>query len=265
MIDLKEVMKDVKGWTREVGRIQRQYFGKSDLLVHAKSTEADLVTEVDERSEKYIIEAIKKHYPGHRILSEEAGNFQIESDYLWIVDPLDGTTNYAQGLPIFAISIALQYKEDTVLGVVYIPMLDEMFEAIKGEKAYLNGKQIVVGNKKDLRQCVLASGFPYDRETNRDNNANYFCHFIPKVRGLRRIGVAAYDLANVAAGRLDGYWELNLSLWDVAAGILILKEAGGKVFYLENKRQISLVTGNEAICNEILKEMQIVDLERSVS
>lgn len=259
MLNLDIALEKVKTWAREVGEIQRENFKKESLKISTKSTGVDLVTEVDELSEKYILSAIKENYPLHGILSEEAGKADTESDYLWVVDPLDGTTNYAQGLPIFAISIALKYKDKTVLGVVYSPIVDQMFEALREKGAYLNGEKINVGNKKDLDRCVLATGFPYDRATNNDNNANYAAHFVPKVRGIRRMGAAAYDLANVAAGVLDGYWELDLSPWDVAAGQLIIEEAGGKIVFLKEKRGISLVTGNESICQRILDELDYVD------
>lgn len=259
MLNLDIALEKVKTWAREVGEIQRENFKKESLKINTKSTGVDLVTEVDELSEKYILNAIKENYPLHGILSEEAGKADTESDYLWVVDPLDGTTNYAQGLPIFAISIALKYKDETVLGVVYSPIVDQMFEALREKGAYLNGEKINVGNKKDLDRCVLATGFPYDRATNNDNNANYAAHFVPKVRGIRRMGAAAYDLANVAAGVLDGYWELDLSPWDVAAGQLIIEEAGGKIVFLKEKRGISLVAGNESICQRILDELECVD------
>ncbi|RKD33454.1 inositol monophosphatase family protein [Thermohalobacter berrensis] len=259
MKDLKEVLNNVKSWAKEVGKIQLEYLEKEDLKINTKSSKVDLVTEVDELSEKYILDKIKKHYPDHKILSEESGEIDLDSDYLWIIDPLDGTTNYAQGLPIFAISIALQHKGETLLGVVYLPKLDEMFEALKDEGAYLNGKRINVSNKSNLQDCVLATGFPYDKRTHKDNNANYFAHFVPKVRGLRRMGAAAYDLANVAAGRLDGFWEINLSPWDVAAGVLIIKEAKGKVIYLDDKRGISLVAGNKIVCKKVLNEIEMVN------
>ncbi|OEF99251.1 inositol monophosphatase [Vulcanibacillus modesticaldus] len=262
MLDLNSVLKNAKKWAREVGKIQRQNFRKNNLLINTKSTGIDLVTEVDKLSEEYILKAIKENYPDHQILSEESGRQDKKSDYLWIIDPLDGTTNYAQGIPIFVISIALKYQDETVIGVIYAPMLDQMFEAIKGQKAYMNGEEIKVGIKKELNQCVLASGFPYDRSSNQDNNANYFAHLVPKVRGLRRMGAAAYDLANVAAGILDGYWELNLSPWDVAAGLLILEEAGGKVIYLPEKRGISLVAGNEVIVKKIYDELKVVDSKK---
>ncbi|UWG99007.1 inositol monophosphatase [Dehalobacter sp. DCM] len=260
IFDYKEILDDVKTWVREVGRIQRDNLRKENLLVETKSTEVDLVTEIDKLSEKYFLDAIMEKYPDHSILSEEAGVYGEEtSDYLWVIDPLDGTTNYAQGLPIFAISVALQYKKETVLGVVYLPMLELMFEAVRGENAYLNGKQITVSRKTELKQCLLSTGFPYDQAVHQDNNTNYVTYFVPKSRGIRRIGSAAYDLGNVAAGIMDGYWELNLSPWDVAAGMLIVEEAGGRIIQLEQKRGISIIAANEHIAQQIWKGITTVD------
>lgn len=259
MLDLNLALERVKKWAREAGEIQKEYFRNASLLINTKSTGVDLVTEVDALSDKHILNSIKENYPLHGILSEESGRADIESDYLWIIDPLDGTTNYAQGLPIFAISIALKYKTETIIGVVYTPIIDQLFEASKGNGAYLNGEKILVGDKGDLSRCVLGTGFPYDRAIHKDNNSNYFSHFVPKVRGLRRMGAAAYDLANVASGCLDGFWELNLSPWDVAAGEIIIKEAGGKVIYLKDKRGVSIIAGNEIICQKILKEIEYID------
>ncbi|WP_425446425.1 inositol monophosphatase family protein [Dethiothermospora halolimnae] len=265
MINLNKTLEEVKDWAREVGEIQKDNFGKQDLKISSKTTEIDLVTEVDEMSEKYIIDRIRERYPEHGILSEEAGKDKENTEYMWIIDPLDGTINYAQGLPIFAISIALQYKKETVLGVVYLPMLDEMFQAIKGEGAYLNGKRLKVNDRRDLRYCVLATGFPYDRAEDDDNNVNYFSNFVPKVKGIRRMGAAAYDLANVAAGRLDGYWELKLSIWDIAAASLMIEEAGGKIKYIPNKREHSIVAGNKDICNKIYDEINNLSYEEDLT
>jgi myo-inositol-1(or 4)-monophosphatase len=259
MPDLNLVLEQVKEWSVEVGKIQKQYFKKQGLKFFTKSTAVDFVTEVDQLSEEYLLRAIAENYPEHGVLAEESGKGSRESDYLWVIDPLDGTTNYLQGIPIFAVSIALQYKGDSVLGVVYLPMLELMFEGLRGQGAYLNGERITVSNKKSLDHSILATGFPYDRAINSDNNANYCAHLVPRVRGLRRMGSAAYDLANVAAGILDGYWELNLSPWDVAAGALILEEAGGRIIYLNEKRGVSLIAGNPVICAEILKEIRTVD------
>lgn len=258
--DYQDILQDIKAWVREVGKIQRDNLGKKNLLVETKSTEVDLVTEIDKLSEKYFLEAIKAKYPDHSILSEEAGVYGEEtSEYLWIIDPLDGTTNYAQGLPVFAISVALQYRKETVLGVIFLPMLDLLFEAVRGQKAYLNGRQISVSKKTNLKECLLSTGFPYDQAVHKDNNTNYVTYFVPRSRGIRRIGSAAYDLGNVAAGIIDGYWELSLSPWDVAAGILIVEEAGGVVIRLEEKRGISLIAANTNIVEQILEGIAAVD------
>ncbi len=262
MLDLKEVLQNVKKWSRDVGDFQKDYFGKKDLLINTKSSHVDLVTEADKACEEYILDKIKKNYPNHSILSEETGKSDKESDYLWIIDPIDGTTNFAQGLPIFSISIALQYKNKSVLGVIYVPMLNEMFEAINRQGAFLNGKRISVSDKRLLKNCVLGTGFPYDKTTHTTNNSKYFSQFVTRTRGLRRMGVASYDLANVACGRLDGFWEINLSRWDVAAGTLIVKEAGGKIVYLTEKRGISIVAGNNVICDKIIEEINKVDSNR---
>ena len=260
MVSLEMILLDVKQWVREVGLIQKENLRKENMIVHTKSSEIDLVTEIDELSEEFFIKAIKAKYPEHSILSEESGEHEVlNSEYLWIIDPLDGTTNYAQGLPIFSISVALQYQKETVLGVVYVPMLDLLFEAIRGQEAFLNGKKISVGNKHNLKECLLSTGFPYDQHSNHDNNTNYFAYFVPRVRGLRRLGSAAYDLANTAAGILDGYWELNLSIWDVAAGILLVEEAGGKVMMLDEKRGVSLIAGNNNVVESIHEAVEYLD------
>ncbi|NLP44080.1 MAG: inositol monophosphatase [Peptococcaceae bacterium] len=260
MPDINAILEDVKMWVQEVGALQKKNFRRKSLLIETKSSEVDLVTEIDKISEEFFIEAISKKYPGHSILSEESGENEYRgSDFRWIIDPLDGTTNYAQGLPIYAISVALQYKGETELGVIYLPMLDLLFEAVRGQKAYLNGEKIEVGTKTRMKECLLATGFPYDQAQTTDNNTNYFSYFVPRARAIRRLGSAAYDLANVAAGIVDGYWELNLSLWDVAAGILLVQEAGGKVILLNQKRGVSLIAGNNTIAEKILRGLEDVD------
>lgn len=258
MIKLEIVIEEVKKLLYEVGELQKEWLGKKDLKTYHKTSADDLVTEVDELSEKYLLEAIGSFYPGHGFLSEESGASNSEAEYLWIIDPLDGTTNFAQGIPIFAVSVALQFRGETVLGAIYQPLLGEMFTALKGRGAWLNGQRIEVSAKSDLAKSILATGFPYDKATHRENNAAYFAYFVPRVRGLRRLGAAAYDLACVAAGRFDGFWELNLSPWDVAAGILLVAEAGGKVEFLQ-KRGISLVAGNKVICDKVMEAINKVD------
>jgi myo-inositol-1(or 4)-monophosphatase len=241
MIDLKEALTEAQSWARQAGKIQLEKWHSQNLKIETKSSVVDLVTEADKLSESCIIANIREKYPEHRILSEEVGAQQSESDFLWIIDPLDGTTNYAQGLPIFAVSIALKYMEETLLGVIYVPTLDQMYYGSRGKGSYLNGDKIQVNKKCKLEQCVLATGFPYDKAEHEDNNAKQFAHFIPRVRGMRRMGSAAYDLACVAAGFMDGYWEFNLSIWDVAAGVLLVQEAGGEIIYLKERRGVLLL------------------------
>jgi len=214
---------------REAGRILAERFGRITEVSH--KGEIDLVTEADLASERFIVERIKNHYPRHAIIAEESGRSDASerrSDYVWIVDPLDGTTNYAHGYPVFAVSIALEYRGEIVLGVVYDPMRDEMFAAERGAGATLNGRCIRVSDVEDLNKAMLCTGFPYDvRE--RGEFARHFRNFIMAAQAVRRDGSAALDLAYVACGRFDGFWEEGLNPWDVAAGALLVEEAGGRV------------------------------------
>ena len=191
--------------------------------------EIDIVTEADRMSEALILSAVRRQYPGHDILSEESSATLNGSSYRWIVDPLDGTTNYAHGYPVFCVSIALEREGEVCLGVVFNPMLDEMFTAEKGTGAYLNGRRLSVSATAVLSHGLLATGFPYDIRESMDNNINYFVQMARKARAIRRAGSAALDLAYVAAGRFDGFWELKLSPWDTAAACLLVQEAGGLV------------------------------------
>jgi myo-inositol-1(or 4)-monophosphatase len=214
---------------REAGRVLADRFGRN-LKISNKS-EIDLVTESDLASEKVIIDRIKTHYPRHSILAEESGISNPddhESGWLWIIDPLDGTTNYAHGYPCFCVSIALAHQGRMEIGVVYDPIRDEMFAAERGQGASLNSRRISVSGTMNLSAALLCTGFPYDvRE--RNEFARHFANFIMKAQGVRRDGAAALDLAYVAAGRFDGFWEEGLKPWDVAAGALIIEEAGGRV------------------------------------
>ena len=196
----------------------------------------NLVTEMDMRSEQTIVEMLRVAFPDHGIVAEEETKLSNASDYTWIIDPLDGTTNYAHGYPCFAVSIALRHEDDVVLGVVYDPMRDELFAAQKGLGAYLNGKQIKVSQVDTLIKSLLATGFPYDRKVSNKNNMNYFHGLLMASQEVRRDGSAALDLCYVAAGRLDGFWELKLKPWDVAAGSLVVHEAGGVVSDLSGNR-----------------------------
>jgi len=191
--------------------------------------EINLVTEVDKACEALIVELIRAEFPDHDILAEENDYAAVNSPCKWIIDPLDGTTNYAHGFPWFCVSIALEIEGIVQTGVVYHPMMGEMFIAIKGQGAFVNGRQLHVSSKGPLKNCLLATGFPYDRSWDNENNFNNFMNFQMTARAVRRFGAAALDLAYVAAGRLDGYWECKLKPWDVAAGQLLVSEAGGKV------------------------------------
>lgn len=255
-IDMALAVDRLKQLVLDIGNLQKENLGRTNLVIDVKSTAIDLVTEIDKKSEEKIIAFLNKYYPSHGILAEESGQSESVSDYLWIIDPLDGTTNYAQGLPIFSISIALTYRSETVLGMVYAPVLDELYYAVKGQGAFLNGQPIHVSPKEKLIDSVLATGFPYDVATHQANNINQFNNLLLKTRAIRRFGSAAYDLASVACGRFDGYWELNLSPWDAAAGILLVEEAGGKVIPYREDRKVSIIAGNSSIVNQIHQEIK---------
>jgi myo-inositol-1(or 4)-monophosphatase len=214
---------------RDAGRILAERFGRKIEI--SNKSEIDLVTESDLASERVIIERIKTYYPRHSILAEESGitnPHDHESDWRWIIDPLDGTTNYAHGYPCFCVSIALEHHGKMEIGVVYDPLRDEMFAAERGQGASLNGRRINVSRTITLSSALLCTGFPYDVRQ-RSEFARHFASFIMHAQGVRRDGAAALDLAYVAAGRFDGFWEEGLKPWDVAAGTLIIEEAGGRV------------------------------------
>lgn len=247
---------------RETAVIQLSYFRGNNLGVTTKGMDSDVVTRADKESETFITEAILRQYPTHKILGEEGGyKGNPNSEYLWVIDPLDGTTNYSQGLPIFCISIALQDKGETIAGVVLAPYLNELFWATKGGGAYLqcgNGtpKKLCVSQKQTLPISVIGTGFPYDKHLNPDNNGENVVNMLPHVRDLRRMGAAAYDLCCVACGQLDGYWELNLHAWDVCAANLIVEEAGGIILPFREDRGISQVAGNPTLVTEIRKHIR---------
>jgi myo-inositol-1(or 4)-monophosphatase len=212
---------------RDAGALLRDRLGTRIDIGHKGSI--NLVTDVDLASEKLIREAISTYYPRHEILAEEGGLTESASEYRWIVDPLDGTTNYAHGYPVFCVSIGLEHKGEMIIGVVYDPMRDEMFTAERGAGAALNNRPVRVSKTEDLMQSILSTGFPYDIKTSTLTNLNHWANFAMNAQALRRDGAAALDLCYVACGRFDGFWELNLSPWDTAAGALIVAEAGGRI------------------------------------
>jgi myo-inositol-1(or 4)-monophosphatase len=216
---------------RQAGWFLKQNLGKVYEIQRKAGQERNLVTEIDRKSEEIIISTIKRHYPTHQILAEESGGGRTEnlSHYKWIIDPLDGTTNFTHGLPVFCVSIALEYNNDIILGVIYDPNLNELFTAEKGRGAYLNGRRIAVSKTPSLRESLLVTGFPYNIAENPNHAIERFVNFLVYAQAVRRMGSAAIDLAYVAAGRYDGFWEVALNPWDMAAGALMVKEAGGKL------------------------------------
>ncbi len=238
--------------------------GAGDILKNAdtvraadfKQNETDLVTEYDRRSEAFIVEHLQAAFPGHAIRGEEGTQINSGAEFEWLIDPLDGTTNFAHNLPIFSVVLALLQQGEPVVGAIYDPSRDELFTGIKGGGAFLNGKLLKVSTHTPLSRALLVTGFPYDVRTNPDNNLAQFNRFAVRARAVRRLGSAAIDLAYVAAGRLDGYWEGRLNPWDVAAGVLMVREAGGHVTNYDNEPlpvpHIRLVASNGLIHDEML-------------
>ena len=227
MADLKEVLMEA---IRESGAIIQHYF-QGQFTVESKEgiNINNLVTEVDNLSEDKIISIIKKYCPTHSIISEESGEDNQDSEYQWIIDPIDGTVNFAHGIPICCVSIGLKKGNDLIYGAVYNPMMNELFFAEKGKGATLNGIPISVSKKSDFRKACLVTGFPYKWPDTREHPIKVFERFVMEGLPVRRLGSAAIDLCWVACGRFDGFWEYNLSSWDVAAGYLIVEEAGGRI------------------------------------
>lgn len=208
------------------GAILREGFGNHKTVRYKSAI--DLVTEYDEQSETLITDAIRERFPRDGILAEESGVVE-PGEVRWVIDPLDGTTNFAHGLPIFCVSIAFYHGDDPVFGVIYDPIREELFQAMQGEGTLLNGARIHVSQTKSLEKSLLVTGFAYKLQDAPDNNIKHFGDLVLRAQGMRRLGSAALDLAYIAAGRTDGYWEFELHPWDWAAGILMVREAGGMV------------------------------------
>jgi myo-inositol-1(or 4)-monophosphatase len=243
------------GLAREAGQILMQGYDKGKSVGYKGVI--DPVTEYDLRSERYIATRLAGAYPEDGILAEEGGQLE-QGAAQWLVDPLDGTVNYAHGLPIFSVSIAYVVGEKPQLGVVYDPAKDEMFHALRDGGAWLNGEPIQVSETSTLDESLLVTGFPYDLRTHPENNLNHFNAFALQVQGLRRLGSAALDLAYVACGRLEGYWELRLAPWDWAAGMLLVAEAGGQVTRVDGTYEVfadppSMVASNGHIHQAMLR------------
>ncbi|MBX3044985.1 MAG: inositol monophosphatase [Candidatus Kapabacteria bacterium] len=241
---------------KTAGIILKDGFG-TNFRIDSKVGKNNLVTEFDYAAEKSIIETITKKYPNHRFLAEESGNSgsTSEDEIIWVIDPLDGTVNFAHSIPIFAVSIAAMQNGELLCGVIYHPMLDEMFYASKGGGAYLNGNKITVSDSEDMHTSLLVTGFPYNVDKNPYDCVGTFVKIVLNGIPIRRLGSAALDLAYVACGRFDGFWEADLYPWDVAAGVLIVQEAAGKVTkYDGNKfeiKDVTILASNGKIHNQI--------------
>ena len=244
---------------REAGALLMGYFARR-VKVEYKG-EVDLVTEADRASEKLIIERLRARWPGHNLLAEEGGSSESGSDYRWYVDPLDGTTNFAHGFPVFCVSMALEHKGERVAGVVFDPTRDELFSAEKGSGAFLNGNAIHVSKTEKLAESLVATGFP-SHKRHKNPNIHVYHQITLRMHGVRRAGSAALDLCYVACGRFDAFWEFNLNPWDTAAGVLIVEEAGGKVsdfrggpFHISSRE---VCASNGLLHSALLKEFQAI-------
>lgn len=257
MYNIDETYWPVIDLAKQIGAYQKSYFRTKDMKISTKSTDVDIVTEVDMACDRMIVDQLRSWFVSDTILSEEQGLSSAAGDFSWIIDPLDGTTNFSIGHPIFAVSIARWKNDQPVFGVVYVPMLDELFYAQLGKGSYMNNVQISKKNSVKMGQAVLGTGFPYDRATAPNNNSDNVAKMVPKVKGIRRLGAAAYDLCLVAAGVLDAYWELRLGKWDLAAGMLIITEAGRQFTFTENEGKYNVVCGDELLCQTLIDQLNM--------
>ena len=226
-LNMQPTLSDLERLARQAGEILRLGYEQEHQVDYKGAI--DLVTEIDHQSEELVLGEIQRLFPGHQIVSEEIGLVPGRPGDQWFVDPLDGTTNYAHGVPFFSVSIAYAYQNVVTLGAVYDPMRDELFTAERGKGAKLNGRSLRVSQVTELERSLLTTGFPYNAWLTTRDNLEYYGRFAKLTQGVRRLGSAALDLCYVAAGRLEGYWELSIKPWDVAAGGLIASEAGARV------------------------------------
>lgn len=252
---LKKELQTAREAAASAGNVLKKMLGTAGLV--AKKGDIDLVTEADIESERIILDIIQRDFPNDDILSEEAGTLQKSSERIWIVDPLDGTTNFAHGFPFFAVSIALQIENWVKLGIVFNPCMDEYFEAVEGMGSYLNKKPLHVSCTSRLNESLLGTGFPYDIHKKNKRVMELFSRMASSAQGIRRPGSAAIDLCYVAAGRMDGFWEQDLKPWDTAAGAIIVREAGGVITTFDGKPYSpflkTIVAANPSIHPEMLK------------
>ncbi len=240
---------------RQAGEIVREGFGKN-FSIETKGSLTNLVTEYDKKSEAVIIDFIKKEFPSHSVLAEESGNHKSGGEYLWVIDPLDGTTNFAHGLPIFSVSIGVQKSGETICGVVYDVMRDALYSAELGSGSFCNGRKLNVSTNSDVRRSVLVTGFPYNVAENPDHAFEHFIAFLKNARAVRRLGSAAIDFCYTAEGVFDGFWEVFLHPWDMCAGKLLVEEAGGIVTDFSGN-EINIFSKQILATNKLIHENMI--------
>lgn len=255
------MLKTAKSIALETGALLKE--GQSQgFQLDRKSSRIDLVTEYDKKAEKLAVDAIAKAFPDHGIVAEEGSSRPCKSPegYRWYVDPLDGTNNFAHRIPHFCVSLALYKNEHPEIGVIYDPMRDELFWAERDQGAFLNGDPIEVSKAAQVQDSILSSGFPYDRHTSSVDNLDQVCAFLKRCQGFRRFGSCALDLCYVACGRYDGFWELKLAPWDVAAGLLIVKEAGGTISRIDGEPLGYPTERNHILANNGLIHQEMIEI-----
>jgi myo-inositol-1(or 4)-monophosphatase len=250
---------EMEAIAREAGALLMEKFRQRIGFTY--KGDADLVTAADKAAEKLIADRIGEHFPGHDLYGEEGTRTNTGSDYRWYIDPLDGTTNFAHGFPVFCVSLGLEFKGERIAGVIFDPTRDEMFAAEKGSGAYLNGERIAVSKVNNLAECLTGTGFPSHK---RHKNPNIFFYHVITLRthGVRRAGSAAIDLANVACGRLDAFWEFNLNPWDTAAGVVLVEEAGGRVTRFDGSEW--LLDSKETLATNGLVHREMMDVMQQI-
>ena len=246
---------------RRAGDVIARHVDRVDTLTVKTKERNDFVSEVDGMAEREIIQIIHQAHPDHAVLGEEGGAVAgRQGEYVWIIDPLDGTTNFLHGFPVFSVSIAVRHRERVVHGVVYDPLRNELFTASQGDGAQLNNRRIRVSNLKDLEGSLIGTGFPFRENQNLDLYIKMFATVARKAAGIRRPGSAALDLAYVAAGRLDGFWEMGLKPWDMAAGLLLIQEAGGSIGHFDGRPGIpedgSILAGGQKVFKALADEFK---------
>jgi myo-inositol-1(or 4)-monophosphatase len=248
----------------EAGKFLKEGVGKLLEVERKFGQETNLVTQIDKQTEEIIINKIRAKYPDHDFLAEESGSHNKQSEYRWVIDPLDGTLNFTHGVPLFSVSIAVEVKGEIVAGVVYEPNLQELFTAEKGKGAFLNKKPVKVSRVDTLIESMMVTGFPYTIRDNPENAVQHFVNLLMKAQGIRRLGSAAVDLCYVACGRFEGFWEVSLSPWDMAAGVLMVQEAGGRFTDFHGKPS-SIYTKQVLATNGLVHDKVVEILEEGLA